>query len=589
MSAGKEIEMKPHEYSQSKTLFEHFVERFLGGSEKDSEKILQELNSIKSPAAFLTQYGLKTAKSVEEFDKTTAGRVHIDEMIKELFLEKEIEEHKINEQIQDTLLMKRIQVAFLLAYLAKKEHISNKIKEFFIEEIKHSQERLTKSIEQAQAQTQKNQQTDKEYYDKMESALQEYKSLDETLMQLSKLSEKITAKYEIFKKLPDQDEIQRKIDLSSQDLNDPEQKKSVIKELSAPYIKEMRKDYIEKRIQENPNWRKENPQWLKKENQNLEGNYETEIRLFQDEIQRKIDNDEDPSDEINYLNALNLKLAVIEDSIAIKNNQRVTFKATLDGEEEQFILNKDVHQLMTLNDDGQLVEVNEKNAHNLTSDRLYVQKTNTNSQLVTDGKDVYLIPKNVDSDQVQDYIKNLDSTLKQNAKTAATDTFTRAKQEILTVKHVVNYHENVELQTNKANIQTVKDRMSQIEENNVRLLQSVRASANQNQSGLATAPHPTVSSSAARSQVPTLTAYCHNAQIEDQKNRLSKYANTPQARKELDQEFNQCLKNGKPLSPAQFVALEKRMIAFGNHTRSMGQNNKIENEVEIPSLTIRMR
>lgn len=194
--------------------------------------------------------------------------------------------------------------------------------------------------------------------------------------------------------------------------------------------------------------------------------------------------------------------------------------------------------------------------------------------------------------------------MSENSQQAAQESFDRVKQEIMTVKHVIGLHKGMEKGAHNKRVEattdlnTANNEDKALVDNQVRLLQAVQADARNalrqaptpspkpGQGGQIPmtppppTPRPTVTSSQhslSSSQVPTVrfTQLLKELQLEGQKGQLTKFANTPQARQRLDQEFTQRLKNGaKPLGPYEMIALERVMHGMGKENPVAAQRRE---------------
>ena len=318
----------------------------------------------------------------------------------------------------------------------------------------------------------------------------------------------------------------------------------------------------------------------------MHAQFSQEMDKLQDEIDKLIEQDEDPQDKLQELNALNLKFATMHDAQAVSQGRKYTIETSVDGQSAHFVMDKE-DQLMTTNDDGELVAVDPKeaSAQDFDSSKLFLQKSGNKLVQDADGK-IYLLKPTQSLEEVKK-----DPRLSENSQRDAKESFSRAKQEIMSVKHVIGHHKGMEKGAHEKHMQTSEDLISvnkadkELVANQIRLLQAVQADARNAlrqaptptpQAGMGApqikmtppSPMPTVTGgkSLSSSQVPSVKfgQLLKELQLEGQKAQLTRFANTPASRQSLDQEFNQRLKNGaKPLSPYELATLERRLAANG--------------------------
>ncbi|RUR05283.1 hypothetical protein [Legionella sp. km772] len=532
------------------------------------EQGIVQPGSEESPATYLSQHGLKTPKAVATFLLTPAGRTVTEEIAERQAIDQERRNEQLREQREHELLMQRIKIALLLWYLGRKAHASKKVNELILDQIEKAEKRLHKAAEQLKSPEESKytaalEEVIQDYEKAIKAAQEEAHALDEkgTLLKqdhafLMGLGLKLDQKYATY-------------DTS-------------LNEMSALQLHDEHGNLDEVAFND------------------AQAKFTEEMHILQKEIDSLIENDQDPGEALQKLNALNLKFASMHDMKAISEGRKYALETTVDGEEAHFVINKG-DQLMTLNDDDELVAVdpNDESVKALDSSKLFFQKSGNQLVKDSDGK-MYLLRPGQDLETVKQ-----NPQMSENAQQAAKESFERVKQEVMTVKHVIGLHKGMEKGAHDKRVQATEELISankaekDLVDNQVRLLQAVQADARNALRQAPTlspkpgvgsqitmtppppTPRPTVTSSQhslSSSQVPSVkfTQLLKELQLEGQKNQLSmKYGNNPQSRQLIDKEFNDRLKNGaRPLAPNELMQLERRMHAFGKENPIAAQRRE---------------
>lgn len=431
----------------------------------------------ESPTIFLSRYGLRTPTAVAQFMMSPAGETVLHEIAQELELEQAIQEQRRMERRDHELMMHRIKAALFLWYLSKKAHASKKLNELIHEQAEKALERLHKASEQSNTSTPKGEQFDqltaviKSYEKAIDLAQEQHHNLqdEEQLLQndlalLMQFAEQLNHKYELYEN-------------------------SLSDEYFAALLHsngELNVDAFEHAHHE----------------------LKTQMELLHNEIDHLIEADEDPTESLHKLNALNLKFALMHDMKAISEGKKFSHKAVIDGQEAQFILEHG-DELLHLNEQDELTP-HAGHSNNVDSNKLYFKRTG--HKLVQEHGKVYLLT----ADQDWETVKH-NPAMKEQAHHSAQKSYEHSKQELMAVKFVIRLHKTLENEMHAKRIDATRSLIGanrteqELVANQIRLLQSAQADVKmtlgqiQTESRTSTATRATATLSLKPTITPTIT------------------------------------------------------------------------------------
>lgn len=398
--------------------------------------------SGESPTTFLSRFGLKTPSSVAKFLISPAGEALIHKIAQDIEFQNNIQHQIELKRREHQIMVHRIKVALFLWYLNKKAHASKKLHELIQEQAEQSLARLEK-LSAPSHQIYRLQEVElteliRQYDQVLKIANDKYNSLnahglilENDLNLLLIIGEKLTQKYDLYEHSLLEDFF---LLMKHED--------------GALNLDEFDRIHNELTIQ---------------------------MQTLQDEIDRIIESDRDPAETLLQLNALNLKLATMHDMKAVNEGKKFYHQATIDGKETHFVLNKG-DELFVLNDNNELQTLNPLNpqAQDLNSSKILFKKND--HQVVMEHGKVYLLKPGQDWETVKD-----NPAMKEKAHTSAKESFARAKQEIMTVKHVIGYHKLAEQDIHSKRVEVTETSLrtnhaeKELVANQIRLVQSTQA------------------------------------------------------------------------------------------------------------------
>jgi hypothetical protein len=572
----------------------------------------------ESPTIALSRFGLKTPEAIAKFLMSPAGEQMIVDKEEELALETTIEEERRMELREHELLKHRIKIALFLSYVNKKTHAAKKLHELIISQAEKSLEQLHRSAETSKLKT------PSQYEAEIDEVLRHYDEAIKTAQtqqselqsqEQSLLNDLDTLKQSVAKR-------QEKYDLFEAHLNE-----SHFNDLEAHLD-----DYVAGKTENNLI-------------ANTHADLSEQMNILYTHIDGALENNGDPAHLIQQQNALNLKLAALHDMIAVHKKDKLYINDEGMPAESRmkasFVLNKEDSLIrknklsrftkkdhLAIHEHGQiyllkpeqnwatvkndpnlkhearqrateLVDSNEEDddddddGQEITkSDPYYFVKKGY--FLIQEHGKVYLLKASDDWNTVKD-----NPELKAEALKFASESFVRAKQDIMTVKNVIGDHKKFEEHAHMNKFHGLKHSMheNQAEQrliaNQITLLSASRASfqAAMQQTTPTNALRPTPTPSAPSITVkpnhhamprprPQSTQVDKEKLLQKQYKRdllalAGKTINPAQTQQSLKTLFDNKLKAGLALTPIEVATLQQRLRQLNiSNTGSIARNNQ---------------